>query len=82
MLVLPTMPKVHKDKFEPRATPHVFIGYPFGTKGYKVLSLDTKKIQVSRVVSFHENIFFCEIVSNVSSFPFVLKCVPFVDIFG
>ncbi|XP_075079942.1 uncharacterized protein LOC142165245 [Nicotiana tabacum] len=53
--------------------------YPFGVKGYKVLSLATKKIQLSRDVSFHENIFPLAIVPNVSSFPSVLKCVPFVD---
>ncbi|XP_059295482.1 uncharacterized protein LOC132048813 [Lycium ferocissimum] len=59
-LCYPTTPKPHRTKFDPRATPHVFVGYPFGTKGYKVLSLITKKIQISRDVVFHENIFpFC-----------------------
>ncbi|XP_019255056.1 PREDICTED: uncharacterized protein LOC109233632 [Nicotiana attenuata] len=53
----PTTLKSHKDKFEPRSTPHVFIGYPFGTKGYKVLDLATKRIHVSRDVQFYENIF-------------------------
>ena len=49
--------KTHKDKFEPSATTHVFIGYPFNTKGYKVLDLDTKRIHVSRDVFFHEVVF-------------------------
>ncbi|XP_075101642.1 uncharacterized protein LOC107776883 [Nicotiana tabacum] len=32
-------------------------GYPFGSKGYKVLSLTIRKIHVSRDVTFHETIF-------------------------
>ena len=35
----------------------MFVGYPFGTKGYQVLSLATKKIHISRDVVFHESIF-------------------------
>ena len=56
-LCYPTKPVVHRDKFEPRTTPHIFVGYPFGTKGYKVLSLATRKICVSRDVVFYETIF-------------------------
>lgn len=56
-LCYPTVPKPHRDKFEPRTFPHVFIGYPFGVKGYKVLNLATKKICVSIDVFFHESIF-------------------------
>ncbi|XP_075075316.1 uncharacterized protein LOC142162690 [Nicotiana tabacum] len=56
-LCYPTIPKPHRDKFEPRASPHVFVGYSFGVKGYNVLSLNTKKIFVSRDVVFHESIF-------------------------
>ena len=64
-LRFPSTLKTHKDKFEPLSTPQVFIGYPFNTKGYKVLELTTKKIHISRDPLFHENIF-----------PFVL---PFPD---
>lgn len=35
----------------------MFVAYPFGTKGYKVLDLVTKRIHVSRHVKFFENIF-------------------------
>lgn len=56
-LCYPTTPKNLNHKFDPRTTPHVFVGYPFGTKGYKVLSLATKKIHISRDVVFHESIF-------------------------
>lgn len=49
-----------------------FVGYPFDTKGYKVLDLVTKKIHISRDVIFHENIFLFAISSENSSFPSVL----------
>ena len=56
-LCYPTTPKVHRENFEPRTISHIFVGYPFGTKGYKLLSLATKKVYVSRDVVFYETIF-------------------------
>ncbi|XP_015165505.1 uncharacterized protein [Solanum tuberosum] len=53
--------------------------YPFGSKGYKVLSLATKKIHISRDVVFKENIFPFAILPDISSFPSVLHSVPFID---
>lgn len=47
----------HRTKFDQRAIPGVFIGYPVNTKGYKVLDLTTKKIVISRDVVFHEKHF-------------------------
>ncbi|KAD3336139.1 hypothetical protein E3N88_31658 [Mikania micrantha] len=45
------------DKFEPRGKPGVFVGYPPGTKGYKIFDIEKKKIIVSRDVRFFEKIF-------------------------
>lgn len=47
----------HKDKFEPRASRGVFIGYSPGQKGYKLYNLDSKQVEVSRDVKFCESIF-------------------------
>lgn len=77
-LCYPTVPKVLRDKFEPRTTLHVFIGYPFGTKEYTVLSLITRKIHISRDLIFHESVFPFAHSSDSSfdSFPIVPSSLP------
>ena len=47
----------NRHKFQPRSRPCLFLGYPAGFKGYKVMDLDTNAISVSRNVVFHEDIF-------------------------
>ncbi|KAJ0521136.1 putative RNA-directed DNA polymerase [Helianthus annuus] len=45
------------DKFVERGKPGIFVGYPPGTKGYKIFSVKQNKIIISRDVKFVENIF-------------------------
>ena len=58
----------NNDKFSERADKCVFLGYSFDKKGYKVLSLDSNLIFVSRDVKFYESVF-----------PFKLKTSSLTD---
>ncbi|XP_010485132.1 PREDICTED: uncharacterized protein LOC104763464 [Camelina sativa] len=46
-----------KDKFGPRSRSCIFVGYPFGKKGWKVYDLEDNEFLVSRDVVFHEDVF-------------------------
>ena len=45
------------DKFASKSRKCVFVGYPFGQKGWRLYDLDTKEFFVSRDVKFIENVF-------------------------
>lgn len=46
-----------KDKFGVRSKRCVFVGYPFGKKGWKLYDMETEEFLVSRDVVFDESIF-------------------------
>ena len=47
----------NSDKFSSRSEKCVFIGYSFDKKGFKLFSLETKKVLYSRDVKFYETVF-------------------------
>ena len=58
----------------------VFLGYPFGVKGYQVMDLHTHLVFISRNVQFHESIFpFQSQVPSQSIDPFD-TCFDFVSL--
>ncbi|XP_070014770.1 uncharacterized protein [Nicotiana sylvestris] len=60
---------------------HLFTtsGYPFGTKGYKVLSLAIEKIHISRDDCFYESVFPFTLNSTISDIPSVFPIAPFIE---
>ena len=49
--------QTHGDKFASRSRKCVFVGYPYGMKGWRVYDLDSKVFFVSRDVKFVEDVF-------------------------
>ena len=55
-------------KLKPRALKGVFLGYPQGTKGYKIWLLDIEKCVISRNVVFQEQKVFKKVSGQVQKF--------------
>ncbi|XP_019255454.1 PREDICTED: uncharacterized protein LOC109234064 [Nicotiana attenuata] len=68
-LCFATSPKHSRDKFQSRAIPSIFLGYPCGKKGYKLLNMSSQSIFYSRDVVFHEHVFPFSTNSSSSSLP-------------
>jgi hypothetical protein len=66
--------KLHK--FDKRAKPGIFIGYPHAQKAYKIFDLETKTIFTSRDVTFHEEIFPYHINSHPTTHNVIPNPIP------
>ena len=56
-LTYASTPTVNRNKFDPRARPCVFMGYPLRIKGYKLYDMTNMKFFISRDVLFFEERF-------------------------
>lgn len=50
-------PKQKRQKFDSKTVSMIFVGYPYNTKGYRLMDRETNTIHVYRDVKFIENIF-------------------------
>lgn len=60
---------IHRTNLDPKSVKCVFLRYPMGKKGYKLLALDTGKVFVSINVTLYEDTFPFSSRDNVHLFP-------------
>ena len=53
------VPKEKRSKLEPSDKKGIFVGYSETSKTYQIYVLGQRFIEVSRVVTFHEEVAFC-----------------------
>ena len=68
----------NRNNFAPRAKKYVFLSYPFGIKGYKVLELETNTIFVYRDIFFYESVFLFASISPLSKLDTLFFLIPFL----
>ncbi|CAA7040888.1 unnamed protein product [Microthlaspi erraticum] len=74
--------KTNGNKFASRSKKSIFIGYPFGRKGWRVYDLESGKVSVSRDVVFCEDIFPFASTSSESSSTESALANDVIDIFN
>ena len=72
----------NSDKFSSRSEKSVFIGYSFEKKGYKLFSLESKKILFSRDVTFYETLFPFKTKSENKDFEFHFQNTDSLNLFN
>ena len=73
----------HRTKFQPKAKPYAFLGYPNGMKAYRLYDIHVKQVFVSRNIIFHEEVFPFHSVANAEHlhdpFPESVLPLPLLD---